>query len=157
MEVPANRHMTNFTENDILNYFYGFFVDFQRFVKNSWKPDYWTVEGLEKKCKKEIRMKKLVRRKNGKFQNGLVGVWLVLFGSFRPRSEGLMLVSHESGSGWINLDLGWFVRTKICSCVPGSVRSGPAVGQFSIPTIKNFRRYFWWIYSLWEKRVFCCL
>ena len=81
-------------------------------------------------------------KQNGKFQNGLVGVWLVLFGSFRPRSEGLMLVSHESGSGWINLDLGRFVRTKICSCVPGSVRSGPAVGQFSIPTIKNFWRYF---------------
>ena len=62
MQVPANRHMTDFTENDILNYFYGFFVDFQRFVKNSWKPDYWTVEGLEKKCKKEIRMKKLRRK-----------------------------------------------------------------------------------------------
>ena len=98
-------------------------------------------------------MKKLVRRKNGKFQNGLVGVWLVLFGSFRPRSEGLMLVSHESGSGWINLDLGRFVRTKICWCVPGSVRSGPAVGQFSIPTIKHSWRYFDG-YTRYEKNTF---
>ena len=42
---------------------------------------------------------------NVKFQNGLVGVWLVLFGSFRPRSEGL-------SPRYVRWYQGWSVRYR---------------------------------------------
>ena len=93
MQEPANRHMTDSTENVMQNNFYRFFRGFQRFFHNSWKPVYRPVEGLEKKWKKEIRSRRSldycnVRRKMVSFKSRTWSVW----------AKGVL-----KGFGWFNL------------------------------------------------------
>ena len=67
MQVPANGHMTDSTENDIKNYFLWIFRGFQWFFKKQLKPVYRTVDGLEKTCEKRTESY-AVRRKMVSFK-----------------------------------------------------------------------------------------
>ena len=67
MVTHASGHMTDSTENDIKNYFYGFFGDFSDFSKKQLKPVYRTVDGLEKTCEKRTESY-AVRRKMVSFK-----------------------------------------------------------------------------------------
>ena len=156
MQVPANRHMTDSTENVRQNYFYGFFRGFQQFFKNSWKPVYWTVEGLEKKCENEIRKRDTkiagvtVWRKMVSFKLAW-WVWanvLLLEGSVfylvhLDRDRKVSAVVDESEPGLVNLDQGPFVRTESVRFVPKSVRSVPPSVSFQCQQLKFFWRIFY--------------
>ena len=123
-----NRHMTDSTKNVRQNYFYGFFRRFQRFFKNSWKLIYLIAEAPEKKCGTEIRKRDTkiagvtVRRKNGKFQIGLVGLGKRSF--TREVRFFIWSIQTEIGRFGSRLtSLGLRLWARVHQCISGSIRS----------------------------------
>ena len=110
MQEPANRHMTDSTENVIQNNFYRFLVDFSDYARTAENPlidplkDQRNNQKRDKKCTKIAGF--TVRRKTVRFKSCTKVCSLKSFGWIN------LIHLDEYGPGQVDLDQGRFVRNS---------------------------------------------
>ena len=144
MQEPANRHMTDSTENVVQNNFYRFFSRISAILLEQLKTRIFAHRGTRETMLKEIRIVRRSQvllyewRKYGKFQIlGLIGV-----PGKGVVTQMVRVDVHESRPGLVNLDQGLFVRTRVGPFGTGpSVIFGSKILKLSFLSLKSSRTF----------------
>ena len=144
MQEPANRHMTDSTENVVQNNFYRFFSRISAILLEQLKTRIFAHRGTRETMLKEIRIVRRSQvllyewRKYGKFQIlGLIGV-----PGKGVVTQMVRVEVHESRPGLVNLDQGLFVRTRVGPFGTGpSVIFGSKILKLSFLSLKSSRTF----------------